>query len=260
MKLTVFLNKSVAENAEEYFSRSKKARKKLSGLNDAMPLLEKKLSGVESKKVSVAKKIKLKKKRNWFEKFHWTYSRNGFLIIAGKDAKTNELIVKKHMDENDLYFHSDIHGAPHTVIKSSDKKFSESDLMDAAVFAAVYSRAWKEKLSSLDVYSVTPSQVSKSAPTGEAIGTGAFMIYGKRNWFRKMPLKFALGFNGEELIAGFFDSVKAQCSDLIEVVQGDKKKGEVARKIFFFFKKKGFEFELDEIVSLLPSGGVDVNE
>jgi predicted ribosome quality control (RQC) complex YloA/Tae2 family protein len=261
MKVIINFGKTVNENAEDYFFKSKKAKKKLTGLIEAMPLLEKKLFSVESKKIIEKKEFKKKRKRNWFEKFHWSYSRNGFLIVSGKDAKTNELIVKKHMNENDLYFHADIHGAPHTVLKASEKKiFSEEDKFDAAVLSAVYSKAWKEKIPALDVYSVLPEQVSKSAKSGESIGTGAFMIYGKRNWFKKTPLNFALGFNEIQLIAGSINSIKKNCKTWIELKQGDEKKGVSAKKILFYFKKKGIELELDEIFSLLPSGGVELIE
>ncbi len=260
MKLVINFNKSVNENAEDYFSKSKKAKKKLAGLLKAMPLLEEKLSRVESKKVSVLNEVKKKRKRSWFEKFHWGFSRNGFLIVAGKDAKTNELIVKKHMGAGDLYFHADIHGAPHTVLKKGVGLFSDGDLFDASVLAAVYSRAWREKISAIDVYSVKPSQVSKSAKSGEALGTGAFMVYGKRNWFKKTPLKLALGFNGVQLIAGSVDSIKSQCNFFVVVIQGSKKKGVVGKKILSFFKSKKISLELDDVVALLPSGGCDLVE
>ncbi len=38
------------------------------------------------------RKIKPKK---WFEKFRWFVSSDGFLVVAGKDAITNEVLVKK---------------------------------------------------------------------------------------------------------------------------------------------------------------------
>ncbi|MFH1588296.1 MAG: NFACT RNA binding domain-containing protein [Candidatus Diapherotrites archaeon] len=261
MEVKIRFDKSVQENAEEYFSKSKKARQKLFGLEKAMPLLEKKLSEIEFKK-SRKNEVKVKRQRKWFEKFHWTFTSNHFLVIAGKDAKSNELVVKKHMDKDDLYFHSEIHGAAHTVLKAEGKKPNLQDLLDAAVFAAVHSKAWGERLSSLDVYSVSPEQVSKKAQSGEALGTGAFMVYGKRNWFKKTPLDFALGVTEEkELLAGSVNAVKSNCVFFVKLIQGKNKKGDTAKKLRFVLKKKsGTEFDLDELNALLPSGGVELIE
>jgi len=48
-----------------------------------------------------------KRKREWFEKFRWFYSSEGFLVVGGRDATTNEILIKKHTDKDDLVFHTD---------------------------------------------------------------------------------------------------------------------------------------------------------
>jgi len=35
----------------------------------------------------------------WFEKFHWFFTSENYLVISGKDAHQNEIIVKKYMDK-----------------------------------------------------------------------------------------------------------------------------------------------------------------
>ena len=42
------------------------------------------------------KKIKASKKKEWFEIFRWFYTSEGFFVIGGRDATTNDIIIKKH--------------------------------------------------------------------------------------------------------------------------------------------------------------------
>ena len=48
---------------------------------------------------SKEKKLERKKSREWFEKFHWFYTSEGFLCIGGRDSTSNEIIIKKHTDK-----------------------------------------------------------------------------------------------------------------------------------------------------------------
>ena len=139
------------------------------------------------------KKITKRKTLEWFEKFHWMRTSDGFLVLGGRDATSNEIIFKKHLDENDIVFHADITGAPLTVIKSEGKKISKQAIKEAAVLAASYSSAWKAGLGSVDVYWIKPDQVSKSPPTGEYLPKGAFMIRGKKNYLKKVILEITIG-------------------------------------------------------------------
>ena len=53
----------------------------------------------------------------WFEKFHWFVSSGGLLVLAGRDARQNELLVKRYLRASDLYVHADVHGAASLVIR-----------------------------------------------------------------------------------------------------------------------------------------------
>ncbi len=96
-----------------------------------------------------------RRKRKWFEKFRWFVSSEGFLVLAGKDASTNEVLVKKHMEDNDLYCHADVYGAPHVVIKDGQKA-GERTIFEACQFAVSMSRAWSQGLYSADAYWAYP--------------------------------------------------------------------------------------------------------
>jgi predicted ribosome quality control (RQC) complex YloA/Tae2 family protein len=42
------------------------------------------------------------RKVHWFEKFNWFISSKNYLVISGRDAQQNELIVKRYMSKGDL--------------------------------------------------------------------------------------------------------------------------------------------------------------
>ncbi len=264
MRIEIDLSKSVQENASDYYALAKKAKKKLDGLGRGEAELEKKIRA-QSSKILPEKKLARKRERKWYEKFHWFYTSDGMLAIAGRDAKSNEVVVKKMMEDNDVYFHADIHGAPHTILKTEGKKPSQKSLDETAVFAAVFSKAWSEQLPAVDVYSASPSQVSKKAPTGESIGTGAFMIYGEREWFRKTALEFAIGFRKSGEAVGLFSgppgAVEANTQFMLRIGLGGESKGDAAKKILGIFKGKigkNAGISLDDAVSLLPTGGMKI--
>lgn len=54
----------------------------------------------------------------WFEKFDWFISSENYLVIAGKNAQQNEVLVKRYLNKGDLFMHTDMPGAAVTVIKN----------------------------------------------------------------------------------------------------------------------------------------------
>lgn len=40
--------------------------------------------------------LQVVRKPAWFERFHWFISSENYLVISGRDAQQNELIVKKY--------------------------------------------------------------------------------------------------------------------------------------------------------------------
>lgn len=46
----------------------------------------------------------------WFERFHWFISSENYLVIGGRDAQQNELLVKRYLNKGDAYVHADLHG------------------------------------------------------------------------------------------------------------------------------------------------------
>ena len=89
--------------------------------------------------------------------------------------------------------HSDYGGAASTVIKRyrKDIPVPVTTLEEAAVFTVCRSKAWETKIMS-GAWWVYPDQVSKSAPTGESLPTGSFMIRGKRNFIQPNRMEMGL--------------------------------------------------------------------
>lgn len=244
------LRKRLFDNAGQFYDQSKKAKQRLEGAKAALEGTRKKLAETEEKirkadALEQAKpaetmeelaKHKIKHKE-WFEKFHWFISSDDFLVVAGKDAVSNEVLIKKYTSADDIVFHADITGAPFVVIKAEGKKPSEQCIRETAEFAAAFSRAWREGFASADVYWIKPDQLSKGGPSGEYVPHGAFVISGKRNWLHGVPLKVAVGIavkdDGEiSYIGGAVDSVKAKAKAYVIVVSGDQSGKELSKYIF----------------------------
>jgi predicted ribosome quality control (RQC) complex YloA/Tae2 family protein len=233
------LRHSLFDNANEYYQRGKRAKQKSAGALAALEDSKKKLAKIEQqlREAEELKSLKpaeimeaLSKRRvamenkEWFEKFRWFTSSDGFLVVAGKDTVSNEVLIKKHVSEEDVVFHAEIVGAPFVVVKAEGKPMSEGVLREAGEFAGSFSRAWRESAGSADVYWVKPDQLSKSGPSGESVPHGAFFVVGKRNWMRNVPLRVAVGVtvDGEAcFVGGPVDAVRAKTKAYVVVVPGD---------------------------------------
>jgi len=232
------LSISIQDNATMYYEKAKRAKKKLNGLLPAtektktfVGTLESELLVVEEEK----KEPEEKPKREWFEKFRWTYSSEGFLIIGGRDATTNEIIFKKYMEPNDLVMHADFVGAPLVLIKTADKAPSQTTLNEAAELAASYSRAWRMGLGAIDVFWFRPDQISKTPPSGEHLPKGSFVINGKKNYIKNVQLRISVGLKEVDekpvIIAGPSSSVFAQTKIFVEIVPGNMSSEKLAKQI-----------------------------
>ena len=196
MRVDVDLSLSAYANAESYYSTKKKsgvkAAKTMEHQAAAVAAAIKKSEQALSK-VDTRARIQKIRKYHWFEKFAWFISSENFLCIAGKDAQQNELIVKRHLTKHDIYVHADVHGASSVVIKNiSDAPIPPSTLQQAATFCVARSSAWKEKIA-VEAFWVYADQVSKTAPTGQYVSTGSFIIRGKKNIMSRMAITMAVG-------------------------------------------------------------------
>ncbi|MBI5389156.1 DUF814 domain-containing protein [Candidatus Woesearchaeota archaeon] len=252
-QLTLYLDKSLEENAGIYFDKAKKAKKKIEGATKALEIARQKLAELMAKQQAedAARPVKnAARKKEWYEKFRWFYTSDGLLVIGGRDAATNEMVIKKHTEKRDLVLHTDMAGSPFFVIKAQGKDVPLTSIEEAADATCSFSKAWKLGLGMTSVFYVDPEQVSKEANPGEYMGKGAFMIRGKTH-YAKNRANLALGIFHDAIMAGPQTAITKHCSQYLVVVQGDDKPSDVAKKIK---AKLGFS-DLDEIIRALPAGG-----
>ncbi|WP_461461215.1 ribosome rescue protein RqcH [Methanobrevibacter sp.] len=255
---------SIPENANIYYEKAKKAKRKIDGANIAIENTKKQLEDILNKKDNAMSSIMLPQKRvkkelKWYEKLRWFVSSTGILVIGGRDANSNENIVKKYLDNNDIYMHADIHGAPSIAIKLNGKELDENTIKESAIFAASFSSAWSDGYSTQDVYWVTPEQVSKSPESGEYVAKGSFIIRGRRNHVRGAKLRIAVGivdYEGKRLMAGPEEAMKSLTDNYIVIKPGYTKKEAMAKSILSKINEDNI-IELDDIVRVLPTGKCD---
>jgi predicted ribosome quality control (RQC) complex YloA/Tae2 family protein len=268
---------SGVENAEQLFQRSKQLEKKVAGAQKAIEDTSHKLAALSSKQeeerveTRVPTSVERRKKR-WFEKFRWFRTSRGTLILGGQDAASNQQLVRKHLEDGDLFFHADVLGAPAVVAKTAGSLPTDEELQEIAVFAVSYSRAWKAGWSVCDAYWARSDQVSFSAPTGEYLTKGSVMVRGERHYLRSMPVRLAFGLVDEKgfpvPVAGPETAVSQQTSLYVRLLPGDTKVSDVAKFLRSYLastappelKQKIEAISIDEIVAILPPGSAKVEK
>ena len=251
MELTLDFRKSAQENANDYYSRSKEMAAKAEGAKKAIEETKKLLADARAEKESavardLGKKPMMRRKKEWYEKFRWFFTSGGRLVVAGRDAKQNDLLVAKTMADEDLFFHADIQGAPATILQGG-KNAGEDEKREAAQFAASHSSAWKVGAAAVDVYAVEQSQLSKHAQGGY-VGAGGFAIAGEREWHRATALGLAVGGkDGAALCLPLVHPDSAKMRFLLS--PGAEEKGKAAKN--FAGARK---ISADEVLLALPSG------
>jgi len=268
MEIKIDKSKTVHENAADYYEKAKHMREKIEGAKKALTDTLKKIEDLKKKKASIEKNREIsmkvseekafkKKSKQWYENFRWTFSEN-FLVVGGKDATSNEILIKKHTETNDLVMHTEVFGSPFFVIKNG-KNAGEEILKSAASLCASYSKVWKNGIGNADVFCVNPEQVSKTAKAGEFLAKGSFMIYGERRWFRNTALKIYICFrDGEIFIAGDGGNDIQNFQHYVCLTPGTENGKNIVKKIKKFYENKKAKEILnipdDEIQRLIPYG------
>ncbi|MBS3056697.1 MAG: NFACT family protein [Candidatus Aenigmarchaeota archaeon] len=205
MEMGLNVNRKLSTQINDFYNLLKKYENKIDKIQDIM-------NKNEDKKF-VKRRQAYKK-----QKFRRFTTSDGIEILMGKDAKSNEALIKKNLQADDIVFHADVQGGAFTVLKSD--KPTKTALEEAAVLCACFSKAWPMGLGSVNVYWVKPEQLDKRA-MGEYISTGAFVVHGKRNYMRA-ELKFALGINRKgEIISGPIKYVEKNSQSFVVLQPGE---------------------------------------
>ncbi|MDQ1252958.1 MAG: hypothetical protein QG646_2100 [Euryarchaeota archaeon] len=263
------IRKTVPQNAQDYYDKVKKFTKKREGalkaIEDTRKAMEKKAA---SKAAKAGKKLQASRKKHWYDRFRWFVSSDGFLVVGGRDADTNEEIFKKYMEKRDIVFHTQTPGAPLTVVKAGKEDVPESTLNEAAQFAVSYSSLWKAGHSSGDCYWIKAEQVTKTPESGEYVRKGAFVIRGERNYFRDVPLGVAVGLElkGEtRVIGGPVSAIRKHGDYILEVTPGAFNQNDISKKIYRIYADElgdpRFVKQIaspDQVAMMVPPGESDL--
>jgi len=252
---------SIDENANLLFSHSKEAKEKMRGAEQALMETEKKVEDRQRHGQEVARAAKAKAKPTkqfWFETYRWFMSSQNRLVLGGRDARSNEQLVKKHLGDPDRYAHADLHGAASVIIKNGSEA-GEEEMRQVCTFALASSKAWGAGVSEGSAYWVVPDQVSKTPEAGEFVPRGGFIIRGRRNYFHHLPLRLAVGEieheGARKIMCGPEEAVRARSSRFIVIVPGELARGKLSAQL-----AKVFEVPEEEISRILPPGDVEVVE
>jgi len=260
-EIKINANKTIHKNAQLYYEKVKKAKKKLEAVKLALKKSEKESAKASKRveRIKIEKTLpKPRKKKFWFERFRWFISSEDFLVIGGKDAKSNENIFRKHLKPGDRYVHAEISGAPSVVVKEGSKA-SEVTFKETCQFSLAHSKAWSSKIASGTAYWVKPEQVSKSPESGEYLPKGSFVIRGKRNYFHHLELVLAIGEVVQEdqriLMCAPPSSLEYRSKKYVVFVPGTKNKNLFAKEL-----SADFNVSIEDIIPILPPGDVGIVE
>ncbi len=231
------LSRSIMKQVSELFEDAKKAEEASGRLireaeeheRKAEELLSRGERELEEAYLRISARLS-RQTGKWYERYRWFMTSEGFLTVAGKDASSNTSLLKKHMEEDDLVFHAEVRGAPAVLLKNGAKAREESRI-EAAQFAASYSRAWREGMTSMTVYYVSPSQVSFSPPPGHYLPKGGFIVKGERRYLT-VRLELAIGLTETlDVIYGPPQAVRKKAKRYVVIVPGREKASELSDKI-----------------------------
>ena len=206
--VAVSIKESAYGNARTMFVQYRASKEKEEKTMEASTVALKAAEAKAKQQLAEAQKQKQRvqvipqRKVYWFEKFAWFITSDNYLVVAGKDAQQNEQLVKRYLRPGDAYLHAEVHGAATCILRAKRKRrkdgrtqvipLSDQALREAGTFTICRSSAWSSKMVT-SAYWVESHQVSKTAPTGEYLTVGSFMIRGRKNFLPASSLEMGLG-------------------------------------------------------------------
>ncbi len=246
---------SPARAASLLYDKAKALERKASEGLEAAARLERRLDRMKPPAGPRLKALP-KRKQEWYEKFRWFWTSGGKLAVGGRDAQSNDLLVKRHLDEADAVFHADLFGSPFFILKDGRER-SELETLEVAQATVSFSSGWKTGLGAADAYWVLKDQVSTTAGSGEYLAKGSFVIRGKKNFVRHAIIQVALGLDvGGRVVAGPESAVARAVSKYVVLVPHREKPSDTAKKVLKEIDAEGAAPPpLDDVIRALPAGG-----
>jgi predicted ribosome quality control (RQC) complex YloA/Tae2 family protein len=264
VRVPLWVRRPLDASARALYEEAKRAQAKLAGAREAITVTDRKLADLPLQPVPASGPKATEpaaRKPHWFEKYRWFLSSEGILVIGGRDAASNDLIVRRYLKSKDLYVHADIHGAPSVIVKHPETggaTAGPTTLAEAGQFSVAFSKAWRAGLASTSAFWVTSEQVSKAAASGEFVARGAWVIHGTKNLLRDLPTELALGtieYQGAELwCAAPPSALRTRGRVRVRVVPGEERD----RPELEISLSSELGISRSRLQALLPAGGVNV--
>ena len=268
-KIKINTNSPLQSIASILFNEAKKQSRAINSILEIKNKTEQKLNKLKNKTESEKNIVLVSeiRKKNWYERYRWFFTTDGFLTIGGRDAASNSAVVRKHLGKNDKIFHGDIFGSPFFILKDAQNA-PDTSMNEIASATVCFSRAWREGMYGVSAFWVYPDQVKKSAPSGEFLPKGSFTIEGQRNFIKSETLKLAIGIipidEDYVLTCGPPEPIikNSICYAIIEPHGSEMV--EAAKRIRIEFLKLEEEItkkiSIDEFVRALPAGKSQIKE
>ncbi|MCI4362161.1 MAG: NFACT family protein [Thermoplasmata archaeon] len=258
--------RTVRSSAQGLYEEAKRAQSKLAGAVSALADSDARLAQSATALLEVSAKATTevaarRRTPNWFERYRWFFSSEGILVIGGRDAATNDLLVRRYLNPGDRYVHADIHGAASVIVKHpapGEPAWTDLTIAEAAQWAIAFSKAWRAGLASASAFAVEADQVSKSAASGEFVPRGAWVIHGTKQIFKDLPTELGLGTvsdRGDTLWNVAPPRALEKRGTLLYLLSPGPEKERLDRESQL---ARDAGVPRDRLQSLLPSGGISV--
>ena len=292
-RVTVRVREGVEKNADRLYTEAKRVAEKKEGALAAIEDTREELAELEERKANwsadeqagedeavgdedvdwlTRSSVPIRRDEQWYERFRWFHTSDGFLVIGGRNADQNEELVKKYMETGDRFFHTQAHGAPATVLKATgpseaarDVDIPQQSREEAAQFAVSYSSIWKDGQFTGDVYEVAPDQVSKTPESGEYVEKGSFVVRGDRTYHEDTPVGVAVGIQVEpysRAVGGPPSAIEGQAETLVRLEPGQYAQNDIAKMVYREFRDRFVDGSFvrkvaspDLIQEFCPAGG-----
>ena len=246
------------KNAQRLYEKRREAQGKLSRVRLAILRTQSELSTADEPKKPAQVPSAKPTRKFWFDAYRWFLTSEGHLVVGGRDAKSNEKLVRRYLESGDRYVHAEVQGAPSLVVKGGARA-GEATLKEACQFALLHSKAWKLKLAAGSAYWVLPEQVSKTGESGEYVARGGFMIRGKRNFYKDLRLEAAVGLvkyeGGPKVMCGPKTAVQAHAEAYVVFEVGEKDPKRLGQALALRIPVPS-----EEIFRVLPPGGLHITD
>jgi hypothetical protein len=184
-----------------------------------------------------------------YAQFRWCFTSNGNLVVGGKSDEQNEKVLMEFSKPSYVVCHTTEPGSPFMIIVG--EKIDKSDIEEAAIFCACFSKQWKLSKNKIDIDIFKREQVYKL----KKMKTGTFGVKGKVEKMSVSPELVLVIQKGK--IRAVPKTTKEEI--ICKIIPGNLKKEEACKEILKIIKNKyHLPISKDEVMAAIPSDRLEV--